>query len=750
MRSNGRRRKGKKHRRSGCGAVSLLVLLILLGAAYWYLCRLVPAAINAAAENFMQNVVAGREERASLFMLDRESGGESLSSLIELFQGSLFTYKGSGGSRLTDLFSGTAQLYFYSGGSLHRASLHLVRRGGEWLIAALPEARVMNGALVERSGSSALHLFYRNERIELPAPAGLKIEAGEAVRAQHFGDAAVIDKLEKICLSRLLRISDAGCEGELEGELHLETPLEVYLVERGGGASGAEQGSLKDLAVGMSDLELYLFAGRIVAARVVKGFMPRTIRVLLRQDLNQLTGESMFHRQIRLYSEDGYTLDGRQSDILFAFEPDQPVIVEPWGRAIKVTPEGLDSIVFQHPVFFTANGGGAMIIENLPREGWPGGKPAYRGTLEIANIDGRLVVINELDLDEYLCTVVPGEMPAAFGPEPLKAQAVAARTYALRSIQSSGYSSYGAHVDDSVLSQVYNNVPGHPAAAEAVKFTAGEVLFYGGATVDARFFSASCGSTAHYHEVWQDPATGSFPGEPVPYLQALSQVPGNAFNLDSEGEASAFLERSDWQGYDSASPYFRWIIKMSGAQLTASINHNLAQRYQEQPEYILTREGDSFIPVEIPRNPLGLLQDIRVIRRGAGGNIMILEVEGTNGAYRIMKEYNIRFTLRPVNYLSDGEPVILERYDGSRLDDYPLLPSAFACFDVERNDAGEITEIFIRGGGSGHGVGMSQYGAKGMAEAGYDYRGILEHYYPGAELRRVYETEKPGDILEGA
>ena len=127
---------------------------------------------------------------------------------------------------------------------------------------------------------------------------------------------------------------------------------------------------------------------------------------------------------------------------------------------------------------------------------------------------------------------------------------------------------------------------------------------------------------------------------------------------------------------------------------------------------------------------------------------MILEVEGTNGTYRIMKEYNIRLTLRPVNYLAGGAPVYLERHDGSRLADHGLLPSAFACLSLERNDEGEITGIFLWGGGSGHGVGMSQYGARGMAGKGYGYRDILEHFYPGSELRRLDEPGQPGEAAE--
>lgn len=726
--------KRRGRRRGGCITIIVILLLLLTAAGCWFAYLRAPADINSTTESFMKCVSAGDEEGAAQLLLDKEEGMNGLTSLIALLQGDGFTLNSTGKGRLTGLANGTALIYFNHGGSIYTASLYLAHRGGGWLISALPEIKIMTGALVVERGPSAVQLLYEGERIELPLTGDLTVKAGSAVRVQLFGDAVIIEPLEELLLSRLLRFNESECEGELEGALPLDSPLPVYLVDPGK-LHQAEQGSLSDLIVGMSDLLLYLSSGRVVAARVEKGFSLETIRVLLRQNLSQLSEESLRHRQLRLCSEEGCSLDDRRAGVIYTFEPAQTLLIEPEGEGIKVTPGGLDSIVFQNPLFFSAGQGGTMIIENLVRDGWPDGNPAYRGTLEIANRDGRLIVINELKLEEYLYTVVPGEMPVGFGLEALKAQAVAARSYAYRSIFSSGFSCFGAHVDDSVLSQVYNNAPEHPASTGAVIETGGEVLFFGDQAADTCFFSTSCGFTANSHEVWHDPVSASFPAEPVSYLKALSQIPGEAFDMETEEGMVRFLQQKDHVSYDRASPFFRWSVEMSGEQLTAAINHNLAQRYREQPEFILTKEGDSYNSIEIPRNPLGRLIDIRVLRRGAGGNIMDLEVEGSNGSYRIMKEYNIRFTLRPVNYLSEAPPVELQRHDGSRLPDYAVLPSAFVSFGLERNNAGEVTRVIILGGGNGHGVGMSQYGARGMAEEGYNFREILEHYYPGTELR---------------
>lgn len=739
-----RRLRVKRHRRGGCGMFLFLLALLLLGAACWRGYRQMCAQIDVAAGRFMQRVEAGDEEGAISLLLEREGGEAALASLMALFDGPGYTYRGAARGRPTGLFSGRALVYFTVDGSLHTASLQLVRRRGEWLVESLPEVKIMDGALVEKvardeqGDSPTVQLLWLGERMEIPAPAGLAVAEGMVARVQLFGDAAIFAPLEEMRLSRLLRLSDSECEGELEGNLPLKAPLSVYLVEREP-AYRAEQGSLQDLVVGMSDLVLYLSEGGVAAAKVEKGaYLPRTIRVLLRQNLHQLSEESLFHRQIRLNSAQPYTLEERRSGALLAFEPGQSVLVEPAGELIKVTPEGLESMEFAHRLFVYAREGGAMIVKGLVRDGWPGRDPAYRGILEIANQGGELVLVNELSLEEYLYTVVPAEMPVSFGAEALKAQAVAARSYAYRTIFSSGFSRYGAHVDDSVMSQVYNNRPEDPLATAAVEETAGLVLFYGDAVADARFFSSSCGHTANYHEVWSDPDGGAFPAAPIPYLKALSQVPGESFNLKDEGEMERFLERADWPAYDALSPFFRWRVEMSGEQLTEAINRNLAPRYQAQPGSILTREGGEFRSLEIPRNPLGRLLDIRVLQRGEGGNIMVLEIEGTNGTYRILKEYNIRAVIRPVNYLPGAAPVVLQCHDGRRLQDYDILPSAFAVFEVERNEQGEAARVLIAGGGNGHGVGMSQYGAAGMARQGHDFKEILQHFYPGTELRPVY------------
>jgi stage II sporulation protein D len=148
---------------------------------------------------------------------------------------------------------------------------------------------------------------------------------------------------------------------------------------------------------------------------------------------------------------------------------------------------------------------------------------AYRGSLQVSRNGAKLQVVNVVGLERYLWGVVPSEMPRTWAPEALKAQAVAARSYALAHLRGGAFDLY-----DDTRSQVYLGI-GHesPAATAAVNATAGKVLLYRGHVADALFFSTSGGRTAAVQDVW--PASA-----PIPYLVSVPDP------------------------YDSISPYHDW------------------------------------------------------------------------------------------------------------------------------------------------------------------------------------------------
>jgi stage II sporulation protein D len=163
------------------------------------------------------------------------------------------------------------------------------------------------------------------------------------------------------------------------------------------------------------------------------------------------------------------------------------------------------------------------------------GKP-YRGAVRVSVVNDKLRVVNVVGLEAYLKGVVPSEMPSAWHPEALKAQAVAARTYAIASLKKGA--DYDLYSD--VRSQVYGGlVAESPTASAALDATAGKVVLYDGKVITAYFFSTSGGRTV---------SAGEVTGRPVPYLVSVADP------------------------YDTASPYHDWgPVLLDGAKVAKQL-----------------------------------------------------------------------------------------------------------------------------------------------------------------------------------
>ena len=133
----------------------------------------------------------------------------------------------------------------------------------------------------------------------------------------------------------------------------------------------------------------------------------------------------------------------------------------------------------------------------------------------------------------------------------------------------------------------------------------------------------------------------------------------------------------------------------------------------------------------IPVDTVGDIVDIFVKTRGTGGIAYELVIRGTERTIKVQTEYNIRVLLSPSS-------AVVYRQDGSGVDGLSLLPSAFFFIDYNiEND--KLKSISISGGGYGHGVGMSQNGAKALADAGKRYEDIIKYFYRGTRLGFIYE-----------
>ncbi len=355
---------------------------------------------------------------------------------------------------------------------------------------------------------------------------------------------------------------------------------------------------------------------------------------------------------------------------------------------------------------------GKIMINSVSRNG---SNPEYRGNIELALNEGRIVVINELSLEQYLYAVVPSEMPSSYGVEALKVQAVCARSYAVSHMNNGKLSSYGAQVDDSTDYQVYNSTPENENSISAVKATYGQVLKCGDEIANTYFFATSCGTTTD-STVWG--------GAELPYIKGriLCKEEDNT-DLSDNDNFNKFI-KADYSTFDSGNPWYRWNISMTEKELSDSINGNIERIYSMYPDYVLTNTSEGYVSEKI--STVGNVTDMYVEKRGVGGTIEELVIKGTKADVKIIKQSAIRNLINP-------NGVAINKNDGNSVDSFNALPSAF--FTVEKNGGSFI----IYGGGYGHGAGMSQTAVKGMIEAGMNYEEILKFFYTDVETNFVYE-----------
>lgn len=347
------------------------------------------------------------------------------------------------------------------------------------------------------------------------------------------------------------------------------------------------------------------------------------------------------------------------------------------------------------PLRFTSFGG-CLGVKDLKRAG----KPAlYHGSFEIVKTsDGKQFnLINRLGVEEYLRGVVPNEMPVNFGLEALKAQSVAARNYVLspRSKSSANYD-----VVDSVASQVYFGANTEKELSNrAVSETEGLVALYDWDLILAQYSSTAGGYTESYSHAFSDPLTKSFPSSEKPYLKAkpdiLSQKP-----LNNDEDALEFYKSSP-DAYDIRSPYYRWTREWSADELKKVLESTLVVQSKTGFVSPLFKQGDK----------LDDLVELKVKRRGDSGKVVELEIITKSQTYKVYKELIVRRLLT-----KDGK----------------ALPSANVAFENAQDNDGNLVSVKAYGGGFGHGVGMSQYGAGFMGtELHLSFDKILQHYYTG-------------------
>ena len=364
----------------------------------------------------------------------------------------------------------------------------------------------------------------------------------------------------------------------------------------------------------------------------------------------------------------------------------------------KIVEKDIDgAIIFDCPT-------GLLGVTNLTRNGK---QALYHGVFELSPKDsGSFYLINVLDIQDYLKGVVPNEMPVRFGLEALKAQAVAARNYVLMPRTRTAQ----FDVDDSVASQVYFGAGTESALSnQAVNETLGLVALYDWDLIQAQYSSTAGGYTEDYENAFSDPKTKEFPAKSKPYLKGKPDILSVA-PLNREEEARIFY-MSFPDSYDMKSPYYRWKKEFTPQELQATLQKTLPEQSKTgfvKPAFNNQTSGG---------DKLSEIRELKVNRRGVSGKVMELEIVTDTGHYHVYKELVIRRLLQ-----KDGIS----------------LPSANVVFEHLYDADHKLNKIVAYGGGFGHGVGMSQFGAGFMSTSLHkSFDKILKRYYSGISIGTV-------------
>ncbi|MFN2312402.1 MAG: SpoIID/LytB domain-containing protein [Spirochaetia bacterium] len=304
---------------------------------------------------------------------------------------------------------------------------------------------------------------------------------------------------------------------------------------------------------------------------------------------------------------------------------------------------------------------------------------SYRGEIEVFRRDDGMTVVNNVNMEEYLYSVVPSEMPAHWPEASLEAQAIAARSYTIAGMRGR-YRERGFDLLSSVASHYYSGITGeHPRTTAAVNATRGQVLSAHGAVLGAVYSANSAGYTESSASVWGSATALVGVSDKMLPERTQPEAPEQLMRWLESSPASY----SNIEGLYSRSAY-RWSIWV-------------------HKDDILNRNSNA---------GLGTVTAVTPLARGTSGRVEAVLITGTDGAAVVRRD------------------AIRRALGGLRSNLFMVEPKL---------GADGLPEYFIfTGAGWGHGVGMCQTGAAGMASDGHTAQDILHHYYPKAELTRSY------------
>lgn len=520
----------------------------------------------------------------------------------------------------------------------------------------------------------------------------------------NYAGICKIERPQKVLRGRVISTGDTDIQVENVGGLTLAEHYKMYNVYE----DAVDEESLS-LLTGYSYVDMYMQDGKVGAVVINQELKSEDIRVIISNDdytsyemeMVQLTATSAFTVTNPDETETKYQAGDMVTIQASEYEKDE---------VLKVTPD---------------THSGRIKLLSVTREC---GNPEYDGTMELDVQDGYIYVINELSLERYLANVVANAMPSDYPDAAMQAMAICARGTAYAKLKDESYAEYHAHLDDSSLCQVYNNVAETDASIRAVKDTYGLVPTYHGTLIVPMTFNTSFGTTCTNAEIWG--------GDAYSYLESnVENLDKTKIDLSDETDFEAFLTDSGaYTIIDKDSPYYRWNITFTQEEMTEAIETVLENRKSLMADAILVEDEDGkFVSSEVLE--LGTVTAIEVTERTVSGVVSRLVIHGSEHTISISGQSNIRAILNPVK-----QEIV--RQDGSSVTGWTSLPSPY--YYVEKTEDGFI----VHGGGFGHGAGMSIYGAGVLGRQGKSYKYILRHYFSYVDFASIYMMEDGEQMID--
>lgn len=345
----------------------------------------------------------------------------------------------------------------------------------------------------------------------------------------------------------------------------------------------------------------------------------------------------------------------------------------------------------------------------------------YRGMISFNIInDSTLISINRVDVESYLYGVVPCESSASWPIEALKAQTLTARTYALSRLKPNAY--YGYDLEDNNVDQVYGGFKSeYPSTNKAVDETRGQKIYYDNKLIEAFFHSTSGGSTENSENVWS---------EARPYLIGVQDEYSNISPITQWEE-----KYSKDYIIDRLNLYGNNVSELLGIEITRVSENNRVLEC-----IFLTDKGKITYTKDKIRSVLGLKSLWFSIKNNINSFTFIFGNESNNVPSRGSiidsiidddksdKDKGVTNDVLNQKYMisSTGKTVIKQ-------DNVAVISASSVT--IRNNKISDSNEYLFSGRGWGHGIGLSQYGAKEMASKGFTYEEIIKHYYTGVNIK---------------